>query len=91
MNPATRGRKAALRSHAAGQVPQHVLPPDPAVAIARPLQGAIGDHELDTPRETKKQVRPPVKKMTFPGFMPAKDSGPWSREAYDLLESGRPG
>jgi len=32
--------------------------------------------------------------MKFPGFTSAAKSGgggPWSREAHDLLESGRPG
>jgi hypothetical protein len=32
----------------------------------------------------------PKIKMTFPGFVSAKGGGPWSREAHDLLETGRP-
>ncbi|KAK4102819.1 hypothetical protein N658DRAFT_557930 [Parathielavia hyrcaniae] len=34
VNPATRGRKAALKSHAAGRVPQSVLPVESTTAVA---------------------------------------------------------
>ncbi|ROW10221.1 hypothetical protein VMCG_01757 [Cytospora schulzeri] len=59
VNPASRGRKAALASDAVGQPP---------------------------PKEPER----PKRKMKFPGFQSARGEGPWSREAFDLLESGRP-
>ncbi|AEO64950.1 uncharacterized protein THITE_2111350 [Thermothielavioides terrestris NRRL 8126] len=83
-NPATRGRKAALKSDAAGQVPRSILPMEPvhAHAIAEPSAA---------PRPEPAADERPKRKMTFPGFVSAKAGGPWSREAHDLLESGRPG
>lgn len=85
-NPASRGRKAALASHAAGQVPQRVLPPtQPALMI--PISTA--DLAM-TPIEQAPEPERPKKKMTFPGFQSARSDGPWSREAFDLLETGRP-
>jgi hypothetical protein len=76
VNPATRGRKAATKSDAAGQMPQDVLPPDLNSAPQRaPATG--GNKE-------------PRRKMAFPGFTMLRVAGPWSREAHDLLESGRP-
>lgn len=82
-NPATRGRKAALKSDAAGQAPQSILPvePPPIHATARPAA---------VPRREPAVNERPKRKMTFPGFISAKAGGPWSREAHDLLESGRP-
>ncbi|KAH8907608.1 hypothetical protein BR93DRAFT_926639 [Coniochaeta sp. PMI_546] len=90
VNPATRGRKAALKSHAAGQVPQPIIPAKTEVQGAQIAQ-----------REQTKDIGPgstacntgkalPKIKMTFPGFVSAKGGGPWSREAHDLLETGRP-
>lgn len=87
-NPASRGRKAALKSDAAGKVPQRVLP-----LTQPPVMVPISTADLAcTPLEEppKEPVRP-KKKMTFPGFQSARGDGPWSREAFDLLESGRPG
>jgi len=84
-NPASRGRKAALKSDAAGQVPQSILPPvEPALARlnTRPIS--------ETRRDSNGHERP-RRTMTFPGFMSARGGGPWSREAHDLLETGRPG
>lgn len=83
-NPASRGRKAALKSDAAGQVPQSILPPvEPALARlnTRPIS--------ETWRDPSGHERP-RRTMTFPGFMSARGGGPWSREAHDLLETGRP-
>lgn len=86
-NPASRGRKAALKSHAAGQAPQRVLPPtQPALLV--PISTA--DLSMSPLEEPKKEPERPKKKMTFPGFQSARGEGPWSREAFDLLESGRP-
>jgi hypothetical protein len=85
-NPATRGRKAALRSHAAGQAP---LP-------ALPLDLMRGGAQQAQPRATLSQANPPggvapsKRKMTYPGFTSAKEGGPWSREAHDLLDYVRP-
>ncbi|KAK7731098.1 hypothetical protein SLS53_008816 [Cytospora paraplurivora] len=88
MNPASRGRKAALASDAVGQVPQRVLPPtQPALLVPISTADLACTPYEPPPREP---VRP-KKKMAFPGFQSARDSGPWSREAFDLLESGRPG
>ncbi|KAI7785749.1 hypothetical protein LA080_006315 [Diaporthe eres] len=87
-NPASRGRKAALASHAAGQVPQRVLPPtQPALMV--PISTA--DLAMTPIEQAPKEPERPKKKMTFPGFQSARSDGPWSREAFDLLESGRPG
>ncbi|KAG6367060.1 hypothetical protein INS49_001242 [Diaporthe citri] len=86
-NPASRGRKAALASHAAGQVPQRVLPPtQPALMV--PISTA--DLAMTPIEQAPKEPERPKKKMTFPGFQSARSDGPWSREAFDLLESGRP-
>lgn len=87
-NPATRGRKAALKSHAAGQAPQRILPPtQPALLI--PISTA--DLAMTPIEEPRKELERPKKKMSFPGFQSARGEGPWSREAFDLLETGRPG
>ncbi|KAK3996259.1 hypothetical protein QBC44DRAFT_318510 [Cladorrhinum sp. PSN332] len=84
-NPATRGRKAALKSDAAGQVPQSIVPPPEPVLVRpsiRPPQAARPDATVN---ERPKRV------MRFPGFTTARvGGGPWSREAGDLLETGRP-
>lgn len=89
VNPATRGRKAALKSHAAGQVPQQVLPSETGIQTAQvphreqPKDTSAGATTSDTSKA-------PKVKMTFSGFVSAKGGGPWSREAHDLLETGRP-
>ncbi|ROW07158.1 hypothetical protein VPNG_07323 [Cytospora leucostoma] len=88
INPASRGRKAALASDAVGQVPQRVLPPtQPALLV--PISTA--DLACTPYEPPPKEPERPKKKMTFPGFQSARGGGPWSREAFDLLESGRPG
>ena len=80
VNPASRGRKAALKSDAAGQTPQSILPPVEAVAnlVAR---AAVRPGTVTEER--------PKLKMTFPGFVSAREGGPWSRESDDLLGPDR--
>lgn len=87
-NPASRGRKAAVKSDAKGPVPQRMLPPTQPFAMG-PISTA--DFALTPIEGPPKEPERPKKKMTFPGFQSAKGDGPWSREAFDLLESGRPG
>ncbi|KAJ4411698.1 hypothetical protein N0V82_008934 [Gnomoniopsis sp. IMI 355080] len=87
-NPASRGRKAAVKADAKGPVPQRMLPPTQPFAMV-PISTA--DFSLTPIEEPPKEPERPKKKMTFPGFQSAKGEGPWSREAFDLLESGRPG
>ena len=86
INPATRGRKAALKSHAKGQVPQSILPaePPPERIVPRTRELLRREAAGSGPEER------PRRKMTFPGFTSARQGGPWSREAHDLLETGRP-
>ncbi|KAL2180683.1 uncharacterized protein P884DRAFT_235706 [Thermothelomyces heterothallicus CBS 202.75] len=86
-NPATRGRKAALESDAAGQVPRPILPPERAPAL---LQGTRGLHVRPEPAAAARESERPKRQMRYPGFTSAKGGGPWSREAHDLLESARP-
>ncbi|KAI3395460.1 hypothetical protein diail_1323 [Diaporthe ilicicola] len=86
-NPASRGRKAALASHAAGQAPQRVLPPTQPSLI---LPISTADLAMTPIEEPAKEPERPKKTMKFPGFQSARSDGPWSREAFDLLESGRP-
>ncbi|KAK3354459.1 hypothetical protein B0H65DRAFT_13412 [Neurospora tetraspora] len=86
VNPATRGRKAALKSHAAGQVPQSILPAEPPPERIVPRTRELSRREATGSGPEER----PKRKMTFPGFTSARAGGPWSREAYDLLETGRP-
>ncbi|KAI0384557.1 hypothetical protein F5Y04DRAFT_232102 [Hypomontagnella monticulosa] len=85
VNPATRGRKAAKPSDAAGQVPQYPLPAD--TILGRALDnGRQGENR----RKPGSEVR--AEKGTdaaMPGFARA-NGGPWSREAHDLFEFTRP-
>jgi len=88
VNPATRGRKAALKSDAAGQVPQHVLPPvfaapGPQTMVPPSMSRGDDGQACESPRPAKR-------KMRFPGFISAHDGGPWTKEASDLLGAGRP-
>ena len=94
-NPATRGRKAALKSHAAGQAPQPVLP----ALLPEGLQQQY--HHQMAAAAARMEARGavvvagvserPKRTMRFPGFVSVGGGGPWSREAFDLLEGGRPG
>ncbi|EHA46082.1 hypothetical protein MGG_02900 [Pyricularia oryzae 70-15] len=105
-NPATRGRKAALRSDAQGKVPQHILPADtnlpPRKEVLQALATMMAASSNEAAALLPSQIEPtpaeperPKIKMKLPGFAPAGASvgdvlGPWTREAYDLLGMGRP-
>ncbi|KAI1080482.1 hypothetical protein F5B20DRAFT_99314 [Whalleya microplaca] len=85
LNPATRGKKAAKPSDAAGQIPQCPLPPE--AAVNKPSN-------IETLRNLRK--RPGIGNQTrgaapapMSGFTRA-NGGPWSREAHDLFEFTRP-
>ncbi|OTB07337.1 hypothetical protein M426DRAFT_318022 [Hypoxylon sp. CI-4A] len=75
-NPATRGKKAAKPSDAAGQVPQCPLPPEAAAGNPSGLKKHGNNRQKSTT-------------APMPGFSRA-NGGPWSREAYDLFEFTRP-
>ncbi|KAI0838076.1 hypothetical protein F5Y06DRAFT_287548 [Hypoxylon sp. FL0890] len=85
INPATRGKKAAKPSDAAGQVPRCPLPSE--VAVGKVLQlGKLENNRGKSRQETR------TKEATItpmPGFARA-NGGPWSREAYDLFGFTRP-
>lgn len=87
-NPASRGRKAALQSDAAGPVPQRLLPPTQPHAPVPICTADFAATQLEEP--PKKEAEKPKRKMKFPGFQSARGEGPWSREAFDLLGSARP-
>ncbi|TLS21652.1 uncharacterized protein PpBr36_09298 [Pyricularia pennisetigena] len=105
-NPATRGRKAAVRSDAQGKVPQHILPTDsnllPRKEVLQALATMMAASTNEAAALLPSQMEPPPAqperpkiKMKLPGFAPAGASvgdvsGPWTREAYDLLGMGRP-
>ncbi|KAG5950000.1 hypothetical protein E4U53_005571 [Claviceps sorghi] len=77
-NPATRGKKAARKTDAAGQAPQHVVPfepPQPARPV--PKTGPSGPSG------------PNARDAILPGFTTAK-GGAWSAHAEDLLGMTRP-
>lgn len=75
VNPATRGRKAARKADAAGQVPRHIMSFEPPQAV-RPLP-------KPKPSETTRRG------ANLPGFSTA-NGGAWSRHAEDLLGMMRP-
>ncbi|KAI3327152.1 hypothetical protein HD806DRAFT_486163 [Xylariaceae sp. AK1471] len=79
-NPATRGKRAAKPSDAAGQVPICPLPPEPA---GHPLVYE-NPRRMNMQGELDKEIRGPL-----PGFSRA-NGGPWSREAHDLFDFKRP-
>ncbi|KAI1181058.1 hypothetical protein F4777DRAFT_153 [Nemania sp. FL0916] len=79
-NPATRGRKAAKPSDAAGQMPVCPLPAESARSL--PVH--------QTPRTSDAQGNLDTESTaSMPGFSRA-NGGPWSREAQDLFEFKRP-
>ncbi|KAK7754620.1 hypothetical protein SLS62_003403 [Diatrype stigma] len=81
INPASRGKKAAKPSDAAGQLPQCPLPPEArSIGVPRPMNG----NRVGEARKQDKGVATPL-----PGFAKA-NGGPWSREAFDLFEFKRP-
>lgn len=89
-NPATRGRKAAKPSDAAGQAPQCPLPPEGIMSTI----GGLGRLRGTNARPFKSPATVPVSKTTplsgpAPAFSTASGD-PWSREAFDLFEYQRP-
>jgi len=79
-NPATRGRKAAKPTDAAGQMPICPLPKE--VAGNLPMQRGPKKRNAGGNQERKNTDR-------LPGFSRA-NGGPWSREAHDLFDFKRP-
>ncbi|KAG6003942.1 hypothetical protein E4U21_001568 [Claviceps maximensis] len=80
-NPATRGKKAARKTDAAGQAPQHVVPFEPPQPV-RPVPRAKPSEPLRPPGSNARGV-------SLPGFSTAK-GGAWSTHAEDLLGMTRP-
>ncbi|KAJ3562845.1 hypothetical protein NPX13_g8407 [Xylaria arbuscula] len=78
-NPATRGKKAAKPSEAAGQMPQ--------CPLSAELKESSLPRNPGSMKITETGERRPGHQM--PGFSRA-NGGPWSREAYDLFEFKRP-
>ncbi|TGJ78276.1 hypothetical protein E0Z10_g10486 [Xylaria hypoxylon] len=78
-NPATRGKKAAKPSDAAGQMPICPLP-------AEPVESASLNQK---PRKMNVQENHKGSASPMPGFSRA-NGGPWSREAHDLFDFKRP-
>ncbi|KAI0476448.1 hypothetical protein GGR56DRAFT_471536 [Xylariaceae sp. FL0804] len=77
-NPATRGKKAARPSDAAGKMPACPLPPEATSHMEkqkRPAQTEVQGNQGTTAQ--------------MPGFSRA-NGGPWSREAHDLFDFQRP-
>ncbi len=79
-NPATRGKKAAKPSDAAGQMPICPLPAESveSSSLYQNLRKTNVQKNLDT-----RSASP------MPGFSRA-NGGPWSREAHDLFDFKRP-
>ncbi|KAK1961724.1 hypothetical protein LY78DRAFT_706300 [Colletotrichum sublineola] len=86
-NPATRGRKAAKKSDAAGSVPQSVSSVIPDFAVGR-NHGRVCDRPEVTLNSTVVLEGETAREVS--GFSRAS-GGPWSKEAYDLLGYVRPG
>ncbi|KAI1474653.1 hypothetical protein F4774DRAFT_399911 [Daldinia eschscholtzii] len=84
VNPATRGKKAAKPSDAAGHVPQCPLPSE--VTLGR-LQDS--KRREDNEQKARSEARRKACGAAMPGFARA-NGGPWSREAHDLFEFTRP-
>lgn len=82
VNPATRGRKAALSSDAAGQLPQTIVP------AALPAPPIMGPPRKAAPKEGQ-QNRGASETVVLPGFTRA-GGGAWSKTAFDLLGMERP-
>ncbi|KAI0112876.1 hypothetical protein F4814DRAFT_325142 [Daldinia grandis] len=84
VNPATRGKKAAKPSDAAGHIPQCPLPSE--VVLGRPPD--TRRHQLDE-QETVSKAQRKASVAAMPVFARA-NGGPWSREAHDLFEFTHP-
>ncbi|KAI1819078.1 hypothetical protein F4861DRAFT_188816 [Xylaria intraflava] len=81
-NPATRGKKAAKPSDAAGKMPVSPLPME---SVSGPsLQQTSGRTNFQRAVGSESET-----KNTMPGFFRV-NGGPWSREAYDLFDFRRP-
>lgn len=94
VNPATRGKKAARKEDAAGQMPQCIVPFEPVQpmrrAVPRPaLKPAILRSAPPRPANSFASATTTVSAsaVTFS----SASGGPWSRHAHDLLGIGRPG
>lgn len=79
-NPATRGKKAAKASDAAGKMPEVILPAEPPSLFGRQQPSRMSASNSGNGGEPKPEL---------PGFSKAT-GGPWSREAHDLFEFTRP-
>ncbi|KAH6688949.1 hypothetical protein F5X68DRAFT_204674 [Plectosphaerella plurivora] len=97
VNPATRGRKAALKTDAAGQLPQTVVPAALPPTTINQLRMAV---PIPMPAPVPIPVPIPVPalvrkesvtrtKPNLPGFSRA-GGGAWSKTAHDLLGMERP-
>ncbi|KAF6808663.1 hypothetical protein CSOJ01_07423 [Colletotrichum sojae] len=87
INPATRGRKAAKLSDAAGAVPQSVIAATSGLIVV-----SSGGESMSKPttRSSSSDAVVPNKSATeLPGFSEANGC-PWSKEAFDLLGCARP-
>ncbi|KAG5992722.1 hypothetical protein E4U54_003576 [Claviceps lovelessii] len=82
-NPATRGKKAARKTDAAGQAPQHVVPFEPPQPV-RPVPKAKPSRSPGPSGPSAARDAP-----SLPGFSTAK-GGAWSAHAEDLLGMTRP-
>ncbi|KAI1300493.1 hypothetical protein F5Y03DRAFT_364367 [Xylaria venustula] len=78
-NPATRGKKAAKPSDAAGQMP---ICPLPVISVENSLHQS--PKMKNVPKNSDEGAA-----STMPGFSRA-NGGPWSREAHDLFDFKRP-
>ncbi|KAL7621212.1 hypothetical protein AAE478_008529 [Parahypoxylon ruwenzoriense] len=84
-NPATRGKKAAKASDAAGQTPQCPLPSE-SITGKVPISVGHRDNGEAPGLETRRRE---LNIAPLPGFARA-NGGPWSREAHDLFEFACP-
>ncbi|CEJ89522.1 hypothetical protein VHEMI05363 [[Torrubiella] hemipterigena] len=94
VNPATRGKKAARKEDAAGQMPQCIVPFEPVQpmrrAVARPaLKPAI--LRSAPPRPANSFASATTTTNASAVTFSSASGGPWSRHAHDLLGIGRPG
>jgi hypothetical protein len=89
VNPATRGRKAALKTDAKGQLPQTVVPAALPLATVNQLRMAVPvPMPAAVPVPVRKETAP-VERPKLPGFSRA-GGGAWSKTAHDLLGMERP-
>lgn len=89
-NPATRGRKAALKSDAAGQVPRPIIPSEMGLGARTARRPSLRQPQAEDDTTTAAPLERPRRGMRFPGFVAVSAGGPWSKEAHDLLGTVRP-